>query len=218
MAKEIITALNNNEFNKRLKEALPKNIVHRDLTYIEGIYEYIMEYPTINLIIIDIDKFEYNKVLEILTKIKNIHSNIQCIICIEKEDIKIRKELGAFGIDKIFLKKEFSIRKVINIINRDDKIRNKELEDEIKKLREIILNTEKNTDPKEKLINIQMIKNKVTSLKMFLEKIIKIKKEKKEEKEKLNTKEKNKKLIKNLKNKYIKDQILKCKKMTIYFE
>lgn len=135
---EIITVMDNIEFNNKLKEKCKNNdniLIHPDISYLEGINEILEINNNIELIIIN--SMITTKEL-LLNTISNIFEKkkMQIIVFLEKEDLEFRKLLISFGLKYIFLNNQIDLNDLVNIIVKDQKIREIELEEEIRMLKE----------------------------------------------------------------------------------
>ena len=153
----IITALNNPNINKKLKQEKDFNIIGNDIQYQEGILEMLQQNNKIELIIISEllpGEIEFK---ELINKIKNINKQIEIIIILNNKNEELNNYLISKGIFNIFLNNEITIEELIKIINDKNKIKKEiEINEEIKKLKKIILEKEN----KKNKINLKIINNK----------------------------------------------------------
>ena len=179
----IITALNNPNINKKLKEKTDFNIIGNDISYQEGIIEMLEKNENINILIIsellpgDID------FIALINKILSFNLKIQIIAILNNKNEEIKNILISKGIFNIFYNNEITIEELIKIINKINK-NNKDIEinNEIIELKKIILEKENNNKNKiknnyliklNKILNIFKIKNKkIIKLKIKTNKII----------------------------------------------
>ena len=181
----IITALNNPNLNKKIKEKTTFNIIGNDIQYQEGILEMLQKNEEINLIIISELLPGEIGFKELINKIKNINKKIEIIIFLNKENEELKNYLISKGIFNIFINNEITIENLIEIINKkNNNIKEIEINEEIKNLKKIILE-------KENKNNFKKINNKIFFI--IKNKIIK----------KINNLFKKNKLNKNNKNKII---------------
>ena len=153
----IITALKNPILNKKLKEETKFNIIGNDIQYQEGIIEMLQKNEKIDLIIISELLPGETEFKELISKIKNITKEIEIIIFLNKENEELKNYLISKGIFNIFINNEITMDKLIEIINeKSNQKKEIEINEEIKKLKEIILEKEKN----KKIINFKIINNK----------------------------------------------------------
>ena len=135
---EIITVMDNIEFNNKLKEKFKHNnniLIHPDISYLDGINEFLEINNNIELIILNsmitTKELLLNTISSIFEKKK-----IQIIVFLEKEDLEFRKLLISLGLKHIFLNNQIDLNDLVNIIMKDQKLREIELEEEIRILKE----------------------------------------------------------------------------------
>lgn len=158
---EILTAMDNSEFNQILKERLENMKVYEDVSYFEGIKENIIKNPNISIVIINEMIGTKEELIKIIQELKSSKYKIEIIIFLEKEDIEFRQLLTSYEITKIFLNDQATIKEIINLIRKDEKIRSNQLENEIKQLKELVFNINKeNEEYKLKVCKIS-IKNRI---------------------------------------------------------
>ena len=161
MKTEILTAMDNSEFNQILKERLENMKVYEDVSYFEGIKENIIKNPNISIVIINEMIGTKDELIKIIQELKSNKYKIEIIIFLEKEDIEFRQLLTSYEITKIFLNDQVTIKEIINLIRKDEKIRSNQLENEIKQLKELVFNINKeNEEYKLKVCKIS-IKNRI---------------------------------------------------------
>lgn len=161
MKTEILTAMDNSEFNQILKERLENMKVYEDVSYFEGIKENIIKNPNISIVIINEMIGTKEELIKIIQELKSSKYKIEIIIFLEKEDIEFRQLLTSYEITKIFLNDQVTIKEIINLIRKDEKIRSNQLENEIKQLKELVFNINKeNEEYKLKVCKIS-IKNRI---------------------------------------------------------
>ena len=157
---KIITALENEKLNKKIKEDNKIEVIGKDIQYKEGILELLEQNNTIDFIILDINIKGNIKLNELIKKIKEINNNIKIILIINKKDnIEKYKQLNLFY--KILYINELKL-----IINNKNDI-NKNIQEKInkKKQKNIKLNKIK------KLKNIKL-KNKISEINKKIKKTI----------------------------------------------
>ena len=161
MKTEILTAMDNSEFNQILKEKLENMKVYEDVSYFEGIKENIIKNPNISIVIINEMIGTKEELIKIIQELKSSKYKIEIIIFLEKEDIEFRQLLTSYEVTKIFLNDQVTIKEIINLIRKDEKIRSNQLENEIKQLKELVFNINKeNEEYKLKVCKIS-IKNRI---------------------------------------------------------
>ena len=169
--KKIITAFANPELNKKLLGEKEYEIITPDIQYQEGVIEILEENSNIDGLILnsflpgefDLYKFIY--------KIKEINHNLEIIIILEKKNEELKNFLFANGITNILYNNEITIEELIKLIKKEKKQIPEEISEEIKLLKEMILNNNirKNKSIKEakKIINkvIEIFKsNKISKI------------------------------------------------------
>lgn len=173
----IVTALQNPEINKNIKEKTKYNILANDIQYQEGIIELLEKNEEIDLIIISELLPGNIEFKELINKIKEINKNIEIIVILENKNNKLKEFLIQRNINSIFYNNQITINELINIINEKEKKTSQiEINKEIKLLKEIILENNKNTNKKTE--EIKIIKNKIKKeINKIKEKILKSNKE-----------------------------------------
>ena len=87
---EILTAMDNSEFNQILKERLENMKVYEDVSYFEGIKENIIKNPNISIIIINEMIGTKEELIKIIQELKSSKYKIEIIIFLEKEEEEMR--------------------------------------------------------------------------------------------------------------------------------
>lgn len=173
---KILTALQNPEINKILKEQTNYNVVENDIQYQEGIIEILEKNNKINLIIISELLPGNIGIKETINKIKEFNSDIEIIVIIENKNSKIKEFLIQKNIKSIFYNNQITIDELINNIKqKEEKTSQIEINKEIEILKEMILENKKNK--KSKTNKIEKIKIKIKKEIIKLKKIILRKKE-----------------------------------------
>jgi len=173
----IVTALKNPNINNKLREEENFNIIGSDIQYQEGILEILENNKNIDLLIISEllpGEIEFK---EIINKIIQINKKIELIVILNNKNEELKNFLISKGIFNIFFNNEITIKDLIKIINEKNNKKNEiEINEEIKKLKEIIFEKEKN----KKIINLKIINNKkILDLKNNINKLFKNRKIKK---------------------------------------
>jgi len=149
--KKIITAINDPTLNANLKKEAYIEIVCKDIQYKEAILEILEKKFNIDILIINEKLPGEIELINLIEKINKLNRNIKVIIILEKNNIKLEKELKEKNIINIFYNEKIEIKELINIINEKE-INKEELIEEIKRLKEIIENKKyKKIDKKIKL-------------------------------------------------------------------
>ena len=149
---KIITALGNENFNKKLKEKYLKNVYGNDIQYQEAVIEIIEKNQDIDLLILSsILPGELN-IYEFINLLKYKNSKMEIIIILEKKNVKIEEFIIAKGINNIYYNNSTNLNQIIEKINE----------------------LENNENYKEKILNKIIEKNKIKYLiNNLIKKIIK---------------------------------------------
>lgn len=167
----ILTALQNPEINRMLKEQTNYNVVENDIQYQEGIIEILEKNNKINLIIISELLPGNIGIKETINKIKEFNSDIEIILILENKNSKIKEFLIQKNIKSIFYNNQITIDELINNIKqKEEKTSQIEINKEIEKLKEMILENKKNK--KSKTNKIEKIKTKIKKEIIRLKEII----------------------------------------------
>lgn len=140
--KKILTAIGNTKLNDRLLQKEKYNVIAKDIQYKEGILEVLSIDSQIDtLIVSEILEGEID-FKELINKIIELNENIEIIVFLDKEDIELKSFLFSKGISKIYINNQIDIDTfIINLEDNTDHKTN-ELNEEIRKLKEIIKNKE----------------------------------------------------------------------------
>ena len=167
----ILTALQNPEINRILKEQTNYNVVENDIQYQEGIIEILEKNNKINLIIISELLPGNIGIKETINKIKEFNSDIEIILILENKNSKIKEFLIQKNIKSIFYNNQITIDELINNIKqKEEKTSQIEINKEIEILKEMILENKKNK--KSKTNKIEKIKIKIKKEIIRLKEII----------------------------------------------
>lgn len=178
---KILTALQNPKTNEILKEKTKYNIIETDIQYQEGIIEVLEKNNKIDLIIISELLPGNIGFKDLINKIKTINNDIEIIVILENKNYKLKEFLMQKNINSIFYNNEITIDELINVIEEKNKAKKEiEINNEIKLLREIIMENNKKIEQNKKgkktskIINIlkkqknKIIKNeKISNLKII---------------------------------------------------
>lgn len=167
---KLITALNNNYINKKLKENGKYEVKYNDITYQEGIFE-ILNIEKINVILLsEILEGPYN-IKELIKKIKEKDNEIEIVVILEKKNFELEKFLKDHNINNYFYNNQLSVEKFNNLKFIPSKINLN-----IEEIKSAILKSPKNKSinslKKENLSNnlFLKIKNKIINLKNYFNK------------------------------------------------
>ena len=171
---KILTALQNPKTNEILKEKTKYNIIETDIQYQEGIIEVLEKNNKIDLIIISELLPGNIGFKDLINKIKTINNDIEIIVILENKNYKLKEFLMQKNIKSIFYNNEITIDELINVIEEKNKAKIEiEINNEIKLLREIIMENNKKIEQNKKDKKISKI---INILKKQKNKIIKNKK------------------------------------------
>ena len=141
---KIITALKNPIINKKLKEIKEFEIICNDIQYQDGIIEIMEKNEKIDLAIISEILPGELKINELINKIRKINEKIEIIVILKEKNEKTKNHLISIGIFNIFYNNEITIEELIKIIKEKNNIKKEnEINEEIKKLKKIILENNK---------------------------------------------------------------------------
>ena len=163
---KIITALKNPKTNEKLKEEKNYEIIGNDIQYQEGVIEILEKNPNIDLIIISELLPGELSLKKIIEKIKLINKNIEIIAILKNENEELKNYLISKGVFNIFYNNKITNEELISKINNINNLKKEnEINEEIKKLKEIILKKEENKKLNSNINNIKKIKNKLINKK-----------------------------------------------------
>lgn len=154
--KKIITAIGNEILNKKLKKENDFEVIIEDIQYKEGIIEYLEKESNIDFLIISELLPGNIEIKELIEKIKNINSNIEIILFLENKNTELENYLYAKGIYNIFYNNQIEIKEIIKLINENKNI---EINNELKEIKQMLLEKQK---------------NKINNKKIFLNKLINV--------------------------------------------
>ena len=154
--KRVITAIGNEALSKNLKKQNNFEIIIEDIQYKEGIIEYLEKENNIDFLIISELLPGNIEIKKLIDKIKNINSNIQIILFLENKNTELENYLYAKGIYNIFYNNQIEIEEIIKIINNSKSI---EVNNELKEIKQMILEKQK---------------NRINNKKIYLKKLINI--------------------------------------------
>lgn len=136
--KKVITALANPNVNEKLKKYDKIEVIANDIQYKEGIIELLEEHNQVDFVIISELLQGDIELKDLIEKLKVMDTNIEIIIILEKENKEFENILLAKGNIYIFYNNQVEIKEIAQlIIGKSD---TQELEAQIKKLKEMIIN------------------------------------------------------------------------------
>lgn len=171
---KIITALANEEINKRIKEN-GMGIIGKDIQYQEAVIQILEINKSVDLLILSSILQGDLNIYEFINIIKYKFPNLEIIIILEKEDLQLRKFIISKGINNIYYNNRTTFDEILEKL--------KELENKTNKTKINYKNKEtKNTEKKQlnKIKKYLHRKLKIINKKMFFKnKKIKLEKNKK---------------------------------------
>ncbi len=159
--KKIITAIGNENLNKKLREENTFEIMANDIQYREGILEYLEQNRNIDFLILSELLQGEIELKELIQKIKTINFNIQIILFLENKNEELENYLYAKGIYFIFYNNQIKISEIIELIKNEKQDTNMQLKRELDELKELLLKKE-NSEINEKNI-FEKVKDKITN-------------------------------------------------------
>ena len=140
--KKIVTALANPELNNELINMREFEIITPDIQYQEGIFE-ILEEKQIDILILSELLKQKDDLRSLLQKIKKLNSDIKIILLLEKENIDKIRIAKEEKVEKILYHHKVSIKEMIEILKELPTQTN--IEEEIKNIKKLIIETQKNS-------------------------------------------------------------------------
>lgn len=137
--KKIVTALGNPILNNELKKYKEFQIMINDIQYQEAIIEFLEIEKNIDYIILNEILPGNISIEELINKIKIKNENIEIIIILERENKELESFLYRKKIFNIFYNNKVEIIDIIKIL-KNKKINNIKIEQDIEKIKDIILN------------------------------------------------------------------------------
>ncbi len=139
--KKVITAIGDKNLNQKLKQENSIEIVTEDIPYKEGIIEFLENKQIDFLILSELLPGEID-LKELIEKIKNINSNIQIILFLEKKNQELENYLYAKGVYSIFYDNQIEISKIIELIKGENE--NRQLKRELEELKQFVIQKQNN--------------------------------------------------------------------------
>ena len=162
--KKVITAIGNENLNRKLNEEKNLEIIGEDIQYKEGILEFLEKEKNIDFLFLSELLPGQIDIRELIEKIKMINPYIQIILFLEKENKELENYLYAKGIYFIFYNNQINYFEIIKLINNKEENLNKKLKIELDELKKILLEKENKNNKKinifNKIKNNEKIKNK----------------------------------------------------------
>jgi len=173
--KKIITAIGNPFLNEELKKYDEYEILGPDILYQDGILEKLEKIKQIDFLILSELLPGETNIIDLITKIKEKNSKIEIIIILEKEKEELKNRLIEKGIFNIFYNNKITKEEIIKIINKKEINSEEEIKEEIKLLKNMILEKNlENNSQKNNFAKIKGQKNKKRKIKNRKEEKIKI--------------------------------------------
>ncbi len=151
--KRIITAIGNSLINENLRKTNKYVIPIPDIQYEDDLLELLKNKKDIDVLILNIEIIQKEKIFDYIKKIKKINEFMKIIILIEKENENINNFLLANGIKDIFYGNNITISELEKTINKN-KTTEEILTEEIENLKEIVLNKKIKERKLEKIKNV----------------------------------------------------------------
>lgn len=136
--KRIITAIGNENLNQKLNAEKEFEIVTKDISYREGILEYLEKESNIDFLILSELLPGEIDLKGLIEKIKDAHNMIQIILFLENKNQELENYLYAKGVYFIFYHNQISISQIIEIMKDEDTNITKQLKNEIETLKQLL--------------------------------------------------------------------------------
>ena len=141
---KIITALGNPILNNELRKYSDFEVIGKDIQYMDGIIELLEINPNINYLILSEFLDGQTDLTDLIDKIIKINRKIKIIIILNDKNTEIEEKLAQKGIYDILYDKT-DIIEIVNLLKtKNIEYLNKELREEINKLKELILKKDNN--------------------------------------------------------------------------
>lgn len=135
---KIITAIGNQELNESLREIPNIEVIGKDIQYQEGILDVLETKEDIDIVALSNLLPEEMNFLYLIDRIKKIKENVEIVVFLEKEDIKIENFLNSKKIYKIYHLDENGIEVFINSLRNTNDV-SLGISKEIEELKNIII-------------------------------------------------------------------------------
>ena len=135
---KIITAIGNQELNESLREIPNIEVIGKDIQYQEGILDVLETKEDIDIVALSNLLPEEMNFLYLIDRIKKIKENVEIVVFLEKEDIKIENFLNSKKIYKIYYLDENGIEVFINSLRNTNDV-SLGISKEIEELKNIII-------------------------------------------------------------------------------
>lgn len=130
--KTCITALNYPQLNRHLRTNFVDriDIVHEDIMYQEGLFEYLNNNDMPDSLILNINlpgdgTYDY-KGIELVRRIREINEELKIIVVGDEDNKEIRNSLYPLGVYDIFISEKADLNQLIEAIESNEKVRIKE--------------------------------------------------------------------------------------------
>jgi len=160
--KQIITAMGEPKLNEEIAKENGYNVVASDIQYQEGVLELLEENSNTDMLILSSIIPGGDTIYDFINKIKEINAKLKIIIILEKQNDELKNFLISKGIFDIFYNNQITTNELINLLKKDENKIPENINEEIKMLKEMILNNNKNNIKKNKTknkLNIKLINN-----------------------------------------------------------
>lgn len=154
---KILTALDNSEFHKKLKNIKDFEVYEKDIQYREGILDLLKINNKFDILIIYEKLSGEINIKQLIEKIKNIKNEIKIIFILENKNEELEEILLNENIRNIFYNEEINFKEFINKIKNINLSEEEILKKEIDKLNKIIFSQNNELIKYKKLNNINKI-------------------------------------------------------------
>ena len=120
--KTIITALNNQMINSEIRKNLNYNVVTRDISYQEGIFE-TLEKNDVDILLLGENIDGEFTIIELVNKLKNIKPELEIIVILEKPNKEVEEYLKYKGVHEIFYNNQVTTKEVLEHTQKKDEVK-----------------------------------------------------------------------------------------------
>lgn len=155
--KKIITAIGNQNLNQGLRKESTFEVVTQDISYKEGILEFLEQSDADFLILNELLPGEI-ELKELVEKLRTHYQNIQIILFLEKKNQEFENYLYAKGIYSIFYDNQVEIEEIIQLVKQEEQSENRKLKKELEDLKQWVMEKDKASKKKQKDKFLAMVK------------------------------------------------------------
>ncbi len=155
--KKIITAIGNQNLNQGLRKESTFEVVTQDISYKEGILEFLEQSDADFLILNELLPGEI-ELKELVEKLRTHYQNIQIILFLEKKNQEFENYLYAKGIYSIFYDNQVEIEEIIQLVKQEEQSENRKLKKELEDLKQWVMEKDKASKKKQKDKSLSMVK------------------------------------------------------------